>query len=362
MENIQHLYKGNASVVSLCFQEQTGLLLVVMENGSVVGLDAGQNFDTTTEFDTGFDSVTYAVVHPTEPLLAVAGDEKLEIWDIKQGRQIFQHQFDEGIGLGTSMVFHPASSRLFFGGYDYDIISIDYATGDTEIVFTGLEFNICFALHPTGNIVASSYVIPQDGAGIGFFRCTPDGDAVQYDTPHIGIKPEVQPRLVFSSDGRLLVAAYADMTAEQNEQDVRERGAILGVIHVYEFPSCQKVRSAVIQGDIGDMEKSGAMYRAPDELSNIIIPDGSPYTICGTAAGTVVLMQNATGRIEHTYRIGSAAVLSLIALDRTRFAAGCADGTVVLCEEPHSEVETTQDAEVGVVEKEFLRLAEEGEW
>jgi WD40 repeat protein len=363
MKNIQHLYKSTAgaSVVAVCFQKQGGLLTVAMDNGQIAVLDSGRGFETVAEFDTGF-GIASAEVHPTEPLLAIAGQKKLEIRDMEKGRRVFHYQFDEGVGLGSSMVFHPASSRLFFGGYDYDIISVDYTAADTEVLFTGAEFNICFTLHPAGNIVASSYVIPQDGSGIGFFLCTPDGDAVQYDTPHIGIGAEVQPRIAFSADGRLLVAAYADLAAEQSEQDIRERGAILGTVQIYEFPSCRKVHTAVIKGESGDMEKSGAMYRAPDELSNVVLPGDGQHTACGTAAGTVVLIDNKTGSTEHVYRIGDTAVTALALISKTTFAAGCADGTVVLCECSDFVKKSARDVEPSVVEKEFLRLAEEGEW
>lgn len=361
MKNSQQIYKGDTPVVSLCFQEHTGLLVAVMGNGTVVVLDSSREYSVTAEFYTAFGSVSHAEIHPTEALLAIAGDEKLEIWDTKEQRRIFYYQFDEGVGLGSSMVFHPGSARLFFGGYDYDVISVDYTAGEIDTLFAGADFNVCFALHPAGNIVAASYVIPQDGSGIGFFFCTPDGDAVQYDAPHIGIGAEVQPRMVFSADGQLLVVAYANLAAEQNEQDIAERGAILGTVQIYEFPSCRKVHTVLVKGDIDDMEKSGRMYRAPDELSNVVAPGGGHYAACGTAAGTLVLIDTTTGQIVESYRSGEA-VVSLALASSTSVAAGCADGAIILCDYSDSIVGQTPNAEADTSEQAFLRMAEEGEW
>lgn len=363
MNNIGTLHTGADAVVAVGRQQQTGLLCIATETGAITGLDVRDSYRKVLDIDTGLRRLAHMEVHPSAPLIAIAGDGTVQVWDIRRRQRLFQHRFDEGVGLGTSMMFHPASSQLLFGGYDYDIVAIGYLTGEIRRMFSGMDFNIRFALHPGGSVAAASWVIPQDGAGINFFSVAPTGDVTSYETPYIDIGPEAGVCPVFSADGRLLIAGYTDMTAEQTAQDVAERGALFGTVRIYDFPSCRELYTLDITGDADKLERSGALYHSPGELSVCVLPDAPRYAVCGTSAGTLVVVECTTGRVEKEYRVTTAAVTSLVASDALTVFAGCSDGTVVEC--------VLADIVAGPMDgegaarssgQEFLQMAAEGEW
>lgn len=360
---IQQLLEHRKPVASVCYQPSTEMLLCGTATGEVIGYGRGGDiYEPVFHLHTGLSVLSRIVVHPQEGFMAVSGKGMVEMWDIERGMRLWSKVFPEGVGLGRSMVFHPVRRSLLFGGYDYDILSLGLERGDTQELFSGMEFNACFAVHPGGKIIASSYVVPQDGAGVGFLGYPNEDKGRMYDDPHIVLEREVQPYIAFAGNGSQLAMAYTDIAAWQTMAEIEQTGAILGQMRVYSFPDCEKVVDVPLVGELANLERLGALYKPSDSVSNIVVLAGGRYAACGTSAGTVALLHCEHGVIEQYFPVSSAAIVALAAAGDNTLIVVCEHGTIAVCAVAERDKAVEGKGDIYDTEEAFWRTATEGEW
>lgn len=359
---IQQTIEHRKPIVSVCYQPYTEMVICGTATGEVIGYGKGNTYEPVFHIHTGLPLPTRVVAHPQQGYIAVSGKGMVELWDIERGARLWSKVFPDGVGLGNSMVFHPLTGSLLFGGYDYDILALDVRNGSTSELFSGMEFNVNFAAHPGGRIIASSYVVPQDGAGVGFLGYPQEGKGRMYDDPHIVLEREVQPYLAFAGNGSQLVMAYTDIAAWQTMADIERVGAVIGQMRVYSFPDCEKVVDIPLLGELSHVERLGALYKPVGSVSNVAVLAGGKYAVCGTTAGTLALLHCEQGQIEQYFPISSSAIIAVVATGDDTLIAVCEQGTAIVCALDRGRDDVQARDGIRETEEAFWRVATEGEW
>ncbi len=203
------MIERNLFLVSLRFSPNGGWLCAARDDATIMlWRFANGHLEPLTSFDCGLEHVYGIAFHPSEPLLAVAGE----------GRGVPLFSLPDGLPAGTlpgsagdavtALVFAPDGDRLVSAGDDGVVRVHDWRQQTEVFQFAGGDNTSSLVFHPLGRKLLATCAW-QGGSKLRFATLAPPGEAsscnreddILHDVDALGVA-------AWSPDGRWI--AFSD--------------------------------------------------------------------------------------------------------------------------------------------------------
>lgn len=142
--------------------------------------------------------------------IAVAVDNKIELWDVVTGQKL-ERSFVGHRGMVTSISFSPNGTHMATGSYDGSVIIWDFSTAEVIAKFASINLGRIrsVAFSPDGKLLASGGDSPAGTEESSAIILWDVAARTQFGEPLRGHRNSVR-KVVFSHDGRIMASGGYD--------------------------------------------------------------------------------------------------------------------------------------------------------